>query len=103
MDLKLIKEIIEHKSLSEEYKAQAILRVLSEDKDALPYLLTIIIYERDTQKSIISDLNLEVSRYHIHIQDSKLLKQNKEFLNEQTKTLYEKWKDFIQPLFNNKF
>lgn len=103
MNLKTIKNIIDTQSLSEETKVQMILSVISEDKNAIPYILTILTNERNINRSIISDLNLEVSRYHIHTQSSKLLKINKEFLNEQTKSLYEKWKDFIQPLFNNKF
>lgn len=103
MNLKAIKDIINEQTISEETKAQMILSVISEDKNAIPYILTILTNERNTNRLIISDLNLEVSRYHIHTQSAKLLKINKEFLNEQTKTLYEKWKDFIQPLFNNKF
>jgi len=103
MDLKLIKETLEQPYLSEEDKVKIILTIIARDQNSLPYLLTILTTERTINGDIISDLNLEVSRYHIHTQTPKLLKQNKEFLNEQTKTLYEKWKDFIQPLFNNKF
>lgn len=103
MNLKLIKDIIDTPTASEEAKAQMILSVISEDKNAIPYILTILTNERNTNRSLISDLNLEVSRYHIHIQDSTLLKKNKEFLNEQTEVLYNRWKDFIKPLFNNKF
>lgn len=103
MDLKLIKETLEQPYLSEEDKVKIILTIIARDQNSLPYLLTILTTERTINRDIISDLNLEVSRYHIHTQNSKLLKQNKEFLNKETKTLYEKWKDFIQPLFNNKF
>lgn len=103
MDLKLIKETLEQSYLSDEDKIKIILTIIARDQNAIPYLLNIIDIERITNRNIISDLNLEVSRYHIHMRDPKLLKQNKKFLNEETKTLYEKWKDFIQPLFNNKF
>ncbi len=102
MDLEKIKRIIEH-DIPQEQKESMILQVLSKDDEALIYMLGILTHERRYKKELIQDLNLEVSRYHVHINNKSLLKKNLIFLNKETKSLYERWKDFISPLFNNKF
>lgn len=103
MDVDKIKLVVNNPILSKDQQEQLIINILSEDKDILPTLLSILHVERQQQKEIIVDLNAEVSRYHIHINDPKLLKKNREFLNEQTGMIYKKWKAFIRPCFNNKF
>lgn len=103
MDIRKLSEVINNPFLEDNIKEKMIINVLSEDPNVLLTLLGLISSERKYNKEIISDLNLEVSRYQVHINDKSLLKKNLSFLNEETKKLYDKWKDFISPLFNNKF
>lgn len=102
MDLEKIKQIIEY-DIPQEQKESMILQVIGKDESVLIYMLGMLSHERQSKKELIQDLNLEVSRYHIHINDKSLLKKNLNFLNKETKSLYERWKCYVKPLFNNKF
>lgn len=101
MNIDKIKEIVNSVG-DKEQKSSAIIKALSEDSNVLFTLITLLATERNINKQMVSDLNLEVSRYHIHINNKDLLKKNLQFLNTETKSLYTKWKDYIRPPFNNK-
>lgn len=103
MNLSEIKSIVNDNQLSDDMKEYMIIVSLSKDTKLIPTLLEILNVERSRQKKLISDLNVEVSRYHSSIWDIKFLKKQRAFYNEETKKLYEKWKDWIGPCFNNKF
>ena len=103
MNIKKITDIVNDHSLTVTSKERAIITVLSEDPNVLTTIISLLAVERNTQKELVSDLNLEVSRYHAMVTTPKLLKGQEGFLNDETKSLYEKWKAFIKPLFNNKF
>lgn len=103
MNIDTIKEIVNNDIASTEAKERMIIVHLASDSNAIIDILSLLNIERRRQQELIVDLNFEVSRYHTMITHPKLLKGSKEFLNSETKTLYEKWKGFISPLFNNKF
>lgn len=96
-----IKEIVEETNLDDEQKYQLILRELAKDYDAVHQIISVIQNNLLLQKELVRELNHEVSRYHIHINDSKLLKKNKDFLNKQTEKMYEDYKKYISPCYNN--
>lgn len=102
MNITKIKEIVTS-DLSKDQMKTKILTVLSEDPDVLIYLISILGIERERLQKLTTDMNLEISRYHIHSKNNDLMDENRNFLNEETKNFYEKWKDFVKPLFNNKF
>jgi hypothetical protein len=102
MNIEQIIQIV-NSDAKEEIKEHLIIRTLALDKKVIPNILKILDEERDNKTKLIADLNVEVSRYNIHINNNVLLKENRVFLNKRTKELYEKWKGFISPLFNNKF
>lgn len=103
MDIDTIKKIVSDGRISTKDKERMIVEHLASDSNAIIDILSLLNIERQRKQELIVDLNFEVSRYHTMITHPKLLKGSKEFLNSETKTLYEKWKGFISPLFNNKF
>ena len=102
MNLEKIKEIV-NSNILEEYKKQRILKELSQDPNVVNTLIELLSLERTRGKELIADLNLEVSRYNVHVNNIELLNSNIDFLNTETKNLYGKWREFISPLLNNKF
>lgn len=102
MNIKAIKEVV-NSPIPDENKEYLITQILSQDRKLIPILLDMLNHERNQQKELIDDLNVEVSRYHSSIKDIRFLKKQIPFYNQETKKLYEKWKGYIGPLFNNKF
>lgn len=102
MDIDKIRQIV-NASVEDAVKEALIIRVLALDKKVIPDILNILNEEREQKQELISDMNVEISRYNIFINSPKLLKKELTFVNNETKKLYEKWKGFIAPLFNNKF
>lgn len=103
MNIGTITAIVNNNIASPEAKEQMIIAHLASDTNAIIDILSLLNNERRRNHELIADMNLEVSRYHTMITHPRLLRNSREFLNSETKTLYEKWKGFISPLFNNKF
>lgn len=103
MNIDKIKAIVNSSGLSKEQMHRLICTEIALSENAAGDIIEILGAQRNIYRNLTSDMNLEVSRYHIHINTPALLRKNKDFLNEETKTLYKKWVDFIKPCFNNKF
>jgi hypothetical protein len=102
MNIEQIKQIV-NSSVKDDVKEALIIRVLALDKKVIPDILNVLYGEREQKERLITDMNVEISRYNIHINNKTLLKENKDFLNKETKKLYQTWIKWIVPLFNNQF
>lgn len=115
MDLKKIKEIIDHKIYDDQTKERLIIQHLATDESVIPDVLRILTLERETKKQLIQDMNLELSRADVHIQhptlasgeygnkksDQKLNEQKaKEFVLNHITGFYIKYKGIITHCFN---
>lgn len=100
MDIKLIKEVV-NSNMSKEAQEEAILLVLANDDKVIPYIMTILNHERRTNKELLLDMNMELSRALIVLKDDNL-KYNKKIIVEpnfvvgEIKKHYIKWKDYIR-------
>ena len=65
---KKIKEIIDF-CYTEDMTEELILNVLAEDTNVIPKILRILGQERKVNKALIKDLNLELSRADVYIED----------------------------------
>lgn len=73
MNLQFIKEIIDNQHLSFDIKNKMILNVIAEDKKCIPYLMELLEIERKQNRELITDMNLELSRADVHIQEPLLM------------------------------
>ena len=105
MDIKTIKSIANSEQPND-VKEMLIIRVLATDKNVIPMIMDILQAERKSQKELIQDLNLELSRAHIYIDmrpESK--KESKEsfdkgFLLDEIAKFYIKYKGKVTHCFN---
>lgn len=116
MDLEKIKEIVNSNSFAG-VKEQLILSVIAADKNSLPTILSIMDMERKQKNELISEMNLELSRANVHIQNPTLLSgsgnDSKSKISQERKAMsaklfiltniskfYQKWSHTIGHCFN---
>lgn len=112
MDLNKIQKIV-NSHTSEDAKKHLILKTIAEDKKAIPMLLEMFNSERHFNNELINDLNLELSRTHIYIEEldkNKRIKQSKnktkgllfdtKFVLEKVEEFYTKYSKSIKHCFN---
>lgn len=105
MDIKKIKKIVES-MYSDEDKRYLILRDIALDKNAIPDILNILDAERKTKQELILDMNMELSRAHIYIEDIKEPARvekssfNKKFVVDSIAAFYVKYKGIVGHCFN---
>jgi len=95
-----IKKII-NLPISNNTKENLILNVIAEDEKAIIYVLSILDIERKENKKLIEDMNLELSRCHIKIKEPNIIETN--FVLDEVKKFYIKYKNKITHCFNQKF
>lgn len=98
--------------ISEEQKRELILVEIARDKDAIPTVMKILANEREQNSELIRDMNLELSRAHIFIDDYmpepvKLRKGeseekgfNRKFITDKIAEFYINYKDAVTHCFN---
>lgn len=101
MDLEKINKIVNQDELPNIHKRDLILSVIANDKDAIPYILQILNFERKDAKELLLDQNAELSRALIVLNDKNLkAKKNiivePSFVVEEIKKHYLKWKNKIK-------
>lgn len=101
MDIKAIKEII----LSDnplEIKEHLIINILAKDPKVIPTILKILNNEREGQKELILDMNLELSRADVFIglNQKKRSDFDKDFIQGEIQSFYNKHKDSVTHCFN---
>jgi hypothetical protein len=100
MNIKQIKQIV-NADLPEVQQRQAILTIIADDKNAIPYIMEILNHERTTTQELLLDSNHELSRALVVLNDENL-KSNKKVVADpkwvvgEIKKHYLKWKDYIK-------
>ena len=99
MDIKKIREIVSL-GLPEQTIEMLILGVIAEDKNAIPTILKILESERNDNRELLLDTNLELSRALIVLNDANLRWNKKcsptpRWIVGEIKKHYIKWKDKI--------
>lgn len=106
MNIKSIKAIV-NSDYPDLVKEQMIIATLSSDEKVIPLILEILNQEREVNKELILDTNVELSRALIVLQD-KNLKYNKKIIADPQWVVgeiikhYKKWKDYIGCCFKIK-
>ena len=119
MDLEKIREIVNRESLPEEAKEFLIIQVLATDKKVIPLIMKVLDEERSQNHELICDMNLELSRADVHIENPTLgcgeiksstkdkskieeikRAQAKEFVLNHITAFYVKYKGKITHCFN---
>ena len=118
MNIDKIKEIV-NSTMPEDAKRHFIIQVLAQDKKVIPTMMEILEEERTQTKELITDMNLELSRADVHIQNPTLghgevksttkdkvkieeikKAQAKEFVLNHITAFYVKYKGRITHCFN---
>ena len=106
MNINELKLVI-NSTMTNELKERAILTILSQDNKVIPHILEILQNERATNKELLLDTNMELSRALIVLNDDNL-KPNKKVLVDPKWVAgeifkhYIKWKDYIRCNFKFK-
>ena len=105
MNLDEIKEII-NSDLPDEIKESQLIESIANDENAVPNIMLMLAFERKTNKNLLMDMNLELSRAHIYIDMKPEGKQetkdsfNKAFIMDEIAKFYIKYKGKIVHCFN---
>lgn len=105
MNLKRLKEILDSRE-PDNVKEHLIIQCLSKDEKVIPTIMKILGSERDEKKQLILDMNLELSRAHIYIDERPENKAeakqsfNKSFVIDEIGKFYFKYKGIIGHCFN---
>lgn len=115
MNIEEIKRICNSTSFSLESRETMILRLIAKDKKAVPYIIEMLNSERQIKNNIISDMNVELSRSLVFIEENtEETKKNKKlpiekqgfsrtFVVNSINDFWNKYKDHgIGNLFKNK-
>ena len=107
MNLEQIRLVLDYPLMDDTTKENLIIQILSRDSKVIPTILSILENERKSSKELILDMNLELSRCHIAIDKPEMIQQKngftRDFLRENVKNFYIKYKDVIGHCFNYKF
>ncbi len=108
MNLSAIKDIL-NLDAPESVKESMIITVLSKDKEVIPNLLKVLDAERKHKSELILDMNLELTRSHVYIDEminfenvkkEANLQVNKKFITDKIAAFYIKYKGSIGHCFN---
>ena len=107
MNINKIKEIVNEVTLPDNIKEKLIISVIANDKDAIPTILEILAKDRSNKKELIADMNLELSRTHLYLDEymkegKRQSKKdfNKAFVVGKVGEFYEKYQDYVTHCFN---
>lgn len=112
MNIEIIKEVVNDPILPDEAKSDKILQIIAKDKNAIPTVMQLLAAERQFKDALISDMNLELSRADVHIQDPMLASKDKaarehiqlvqasEYVLNHITAFYVKYKGAITHCFN---
>ena len=105
MDIDIIKDIVNSDSPNH-LKENQLLFHLAKSESCIPTLLRILDRERSSNKELITDMNLELSRAHIYIDMMRESKEdskgsfNKGFILDEIAKFYFKYKQVVTHCFN---
>lgn len=100
MNIESIKEAVNADNLSNLQKEWVILQILSEDENVIPQMLNILQTERQRNKELLIDTNLELSRAFVKLEYPEIGgKDNPTFITDCIRAHFLKWKDYIHCCF----
>lgn len=86
MNIKAISEVLDME-IPDQAKRSIILRVISEDEKALPDLIALLEIERERNKELILEMNMQLSRADTFIENPKIA--DIKFIQSEIKIFYE--------------
>lgn len=84
----------------DDLEEKILIPILSSDERVVVSLLLLLQAERNSKKELLNDLNLELSRAHIHLENPSLRKENIPFVLSEIEKFYKKWGGKIRHCFN---
>ncbi len=105
MNIDKIKTIV-NSGIDHDTMRRFIIEVIADDENVIPMVMQILDAERSARKELITDLNLNLSRAHIYIEERPESKKeskncfNKTFVIDKIAEVYIKYKGAIQHCFN---
>lgn len=96
MNIELIKSVVNDDLLLESQKRSRIIQIIAEDKQAIPDLLSILNEERNVNRTLITDMNSELSRAAVVLKDISKPVAEPKWIVEQIKLFYAKWERSIK-------
>lgn len=106
MNLEEIKTIVNNDNLNSSMKESLIISSLASDKRVIPIIMKMLNVEREENRTLIMDMNLELSRAHIYIDERPESKTeakqsfNKNFILDEIAAFYIKNKKRVTHCFN---
>lgn len=107
MDLKRFKEVINNPDLPDDNKEWAIIQILAKDPKVLPAILELLKTERENQRELLQDMNVQLSKADVFIDQIDFLnvkkegqsRFNKAFVKDEIEKFYAKYKHVIVHCF----
>jgi len=105
MDIQELKQIIDS-DIPISVKENLIIDSLAKDETVVTTIVKVLSKERETNKELITDMNLELSRAHVYIDMRPELKPeskenfNKNFVMDKIAKFYVNYKSLISHCFN---
>ena len=99
MDLNKIQQVL-NMEMPEESKRRTILNIISEDNNALPDMMGILNAEREQKQELILEMNMQLSRADVCIQEPKIAK--KEFVLGEISKFYKEYAAHVRHCFPKK-
>lgn len=106
MKIDQIKAIVNNNLFPDSAKRSMIIKIIAADENAIPDILQILNEERADKKQMMLDMNLELSRTHIYVDEytesAKMEKGtfNKGFILDNISKFYLKYEGKITHCFN---
>lgn len=106
MNIKAIEEILKLE-IPYQSKESEIIRILAADKNVVPIILRILDAERDESHELLTDINVELSRSLVAIEDKNIGIKGKQIIERdfvigEIKKFYLKWQHKIHCCFKIK-
>lgn len=106
MNIEAIKEVVENNNYPDKIKENIILRIIADDRRAVPMILQMLDSEREDKENLIRESNSELSRALITLEDPNLGKKRPivelSFVTGEIRKHYLKWKNKIKCNFKVK-
>lgn len=95
MDIEKIKQIV-NTQLPDATKESLIISVIATDKNVIPNILSIIQIERENNKELILDCNMELSRALLTLEKNNKKIIDPKWVTQEIKKFYKKWENTIK-------
>ena len=97
MDIKKIRDLL-NSEIPDDMQEYWLKRLIANDEEAIPDILQLLAIERQEKKEIIEEMNLQLSRADIGLDNPKVINKNG-FIQNEIREFYAKYKDHIGHCF----